>query len=92
MGGYTTGGRLLANVGTVVGTTLTVTAPAPPDWVSDGDFTIFHHAVLYNQTAATQPLIGWWNVIPIGMPRAGSSFGVQFVDGVVFTSRAFDAP
>lgn len=86
-GGYTSGGKILATTGTLVGTTLTVTAPDPAAGVSDGTFANFHWAVLYNAT--TEALIGYWPHEGRGMStQSTSTSAVQFPDGIVLVSNA----
>jgi len=77
-GGYTAGGLGIANaysqtagVASLTGSNVTWTA-------TGGGFGPFQYVVLYDNTSATKPLIGWWdNGAPITL-AAPSTFTVQF--------------
>lgn len=61
--GYTAGG---ATIGTITGSqtsgTFTFIGGTDPAWTaSGGSIGPFRYAVLYNDTSATNPLIGWWD-------------------------------
>jgi len=77
--GYTPGGHVAALLrsGQTAGVyTLTLQNPAP--WVaSGGSMGPLQHAVLYNATAAGEPLIGWFAYVAAITLRLGQVFLVE---------------
>jgi hypothetical protein len=82
--GYTAGGQAVTitssaqSSGTysLVGNTVTFTA-------SGGTMATWRYAVLYNDTHATDPLIGWWDVgSPVSLAD-GVSYPIQFTSGYI---------
>lgn len=77
--GYTTGGSVAANnsysqtsgVGKLVADDVLFTA-------SGGSMATFRYAVLYNDTALNDELIGWWDYGSSIAPAAGETFLVDF--------------
>jgi hypothetical protein len=60
--GYTTGGATvtIASSSQAAGT-YTLVSGADPVWTATGSMGPFQYVVLYNDTHATDPLIGWWD-------------------------------
>jgi hypothetical protein len=85
--GYTAGG---VSIGTIAGAQTSgvfkFTAGTQPSWTAaGGSIGPFEYAVLYNSTAATQPLIGWWDYgTPITLTN-GNTFTVStdLVNGIL---------
>lgn len=76
-GGYTAGGTdaqctysQTSGTGTLAGTDIVFTATT--------GFGPFQYAVLYNNTSATKPLIGWWNYGSAVTLAASETFTVDF--------------
>jgi len=76
--GYTAGGEDSTNtysetggVGTLAGTDIVWTA-------SGGSFGPFQYAVLYDDTHASKPLIGWWDYGSAVTVLTGETFTVDF--------------
>lgn len=59
--GYTSGGQSIANVGTNSSGTITVAGSDVTWTASGGSIGPFQYVILYNDTAAGDPLIGWWD-------------------------------
>jgi len=85
--GYTAGG---VSIGTIAGAQTSgvfkFTAGTQPSWTAaGGSIGPFEYAILYNATAATQPLIGWWDYgTPITLTN-GNIFTVatDLVNGIL---------
>lgn len=62
-GGYTTGGATVTVSASsqTSGTYKLVGSMANPTWTASGAFGPFRYAVLYNDTATNDELIGWWD-------------------------------
>ena len=76
--GYPSGGTDIANIwvetagtGTLTGTDVVFTA-------SGGTFGPFRYAVIYNDTAASDNLIAWWDYGSSITPSAAETFTVDF--------------
>ena len=77
--GYTAGGHAVPSsaysesggTGSLSGNDVVITA-------SGGSFGPFRYAVLYNDTSATDLLIGWWDYGSSKTPADGESFTVDF--------------
>lgn len=76
-GGYTKGGEDSQNNGSETGGTVTVTA-VDIVWTATTGFGPFRYAVLYNDTAAGDPLIGYWDYGAAVTLLAGETFTVDF--------------
>lgn len=77
--GYTAGG---ATIGTITGSqssgTFTFIGGTDPSWTaSGGNIGPFQYAVLYNDTSATNPLIGWWDYGTAVTLTSGNTFTVD---------------
>lgn len=78
-GGYSAGGAAVANNDfTQAGGTATLTGDDIVFTGSGGGFGPFRYAVLYNDTAASDELIGWWDYGSSISVGAGETFTVDF--------------
>lgn len=60
--GYTTGGATISiSTSSQTGGTYTLVVSADPSWTATGTMGPFRYVVLYNDTHANDPLIGWWD-------------------------------
>lgn len=59
--GYTAGGQAITNAYSQTSGTGTLTSAASVVWTATGAVGPFRYVVLYNNTSATKPLIGWWD-------------------------------
>lgn len=75
--GYTAGGATLTLTSSTQtsGTYKYVAAAGSPTWTSSGAFATFRYVVLYNSTAASGNLVGWWD----------NGSGVTITSGQTFT-------
>lgn len=77
--GYTAGGIDTQNDGAESGGTLTVTSADTVVWTaSGGTIGPFRYVVLYNDTPAGDPLIGWWDYTSNVTLQIGETFTVDF--------------
>lgn len=62
-GGYTAGGATLTLVSSTqtAGTYKYIASAANPTWTASGAVGPFRYVVLYNSTAASGNLVGWWD-------------------------------
>lgn len=77
--GYTAGGE---TIGTITGSqssgVFTFIGGTDPTWTaSGGSIGPFQYAVLYNDTSATNPLIGWWDYGTAITLTSGNTFTVN---------------
>lgn len=84
-GGYTAGGATITiPAPTPVGAVATVTATAAsPTWTATTGFGPFEYAVLYDSSAATKTLIGWWDYGSAVTLAAGDTFTVSWASGLL---------
>ncbi len=78
-GGYTAGGVVIGSVTSTqtAGTYKLMGALASPTWTgSGGGFGPFRYAVLYNNTAGSKQLIGWWDYGSSISVSSGNTFTV----------------
>lgn len=76
--GYTAGGADTQNDGTRSGGTLTVTGVDVVWTASGGTIGPFRYVVLYNDTPAGDPLIGYWDYGSAVTLQIGETFTVDF--------------
>jgi hypothetical protein len=81
-GGYTTGGATVtvSTSAQTSGTYKLVGSLASPTWTASGAFGPFRYAVLYNSTAASSQLIGWWDYGSAITLASGDTFTIT-LDG-----------
>ena len=81
--GYTAGGNTAAQTSSsqTSGTYTLVLADPTPWTASGGSIATFRYAVLYNDTAASKNLIGWWDYGSAVSLASGDSFTVDFDAG-----------
>ena len=84
--GYPSGGTDIQNDYTESGGTGTLTGTDVVFTASGGSFGPFRYAVLYNDTAADDPLIGYWDYGSSISCAAGETFTVDF--GASILTRA----
>ncbi len=86
--GYT-GAEDVANTGSESGGTFTLTGSAVEIVASGGTIGPFQYVVLYNDTAASDPLICWWDYESPLTLNDGESFTIKFdnsdTTGEIFT-------
>jgi len=78
--GYTAGGNTAAQTSSsqTSGTYTLVLADPASFTASGGSIATFRYAVLYNDTAASKNLIGWWDYGSAVTLASGDSFTVDF--------------
>jgi hypothetical protein len=81
--GYPSGGTDAQNDLTETGGTATLTCTDIVFTASGGSFGPFRYAVLYNDTAANDPLIGWWDYGSNITVNSGETFTVDFGASVI---------
>lgn len=81
--GYTAGGNTAAQTSSsqTSGTYTLVLADPASFTASGGSIATFRYAVLYNDTAASKNLIGWWDYGSAVTLASGDSFTVDFDAG-----------
>jgi hypothetical protein len=81
--GYTAGGNTTAQTSSSqTSGTYTLVLADPASWTaSGGSIATFRYAVLYNDTAASKNLIGWWDYGSAVTLTSGDSFTVDFDAG-----------
>lgn len=81
--GYTAGGNTAAQTSSSqTSGTYTLVLADPASWTaSGGSIATFRYAVLYNDTAASKNLIGWWDYGSAVTLASGDSFTVDFDAG-----------
>ena len=81
--GYTAGGNTATQTSSsqTSGTYTLVLADPTPWTASGGSIATFRYAVLYNDTAASKNLIGWWDYGSAVSLASGDSFTVDFDAG-----------
>ena len=86
VGGYSA--LNLVNTGTVVDGVFRLTAPDPALWTSTGGFggSECRYVVLFNDTPAGDPLIGFWQESLSSMGTAGSTWQLTWANGLIFAS------
>jgi hypothetical protein len=73
--GYSAGGEDVANTWSQTGGTATLAIGSDIVWTATGgNFGPFQYVVLYNDTSATKPLIGWYNYGSSITTLAGETF------------------
>lgn len=78
-GGYTTGGNTATQTSSSqTGGVYKLVLADPATWTSTGSFAAFRYAVLYNSTAASGNLIGWWDYGSTVTLGNNDSFTVDF--------------
>jgi hypothetical protein len=79
-GGYTSGGNSASIAGSAqTGGTYKLTLGSPAQWsASASTFPSFQYAVLYNDTATNDPVIGYWNYGSAVTLGNGETFDVVF--------------
>lgn len=85
-GGYTAGGNQAVQVSsTQSGGLYKLILTSPTTWTGTTGFGPFRYAVLYNNTAASKQLIGWWDYGSAISVNAGDTFTVTLdvVNGVL---------
>ena len=83
--GYTTGGATVTGQGysqTAGVATLTGTL-ANPTWTATGSMGPFRYAVLYDSSAATKVLIGFWDYGSSVTLTSGQTFTVSITSGIL---------
>ena len=76
--GYVAGGIDIQNGWTETGGIATMTGVDVDFIASGGSFGPFRHVVIYNDTAANDPLIGWWTHSATLTIEDGGNFLVDF--------------
>lgn len=76
--GYTAGGTATTIAVSETGGTTTVTGTAVTFTASGGTIGPFRYAVLYNDTAASDNLVGWWDYGAAVTLADGESLAVRF--------------
>ena len=76
--GYTAGGEDAQNAASASGGTITVVGTDVTWLAAAGAIAQFRYVVLYNSTAASGPLIGWWDNGATVDLAAGDSFKADF--------------
>lgn len=76
--GYSAGGADAQNDGSEAAGTLTVTGVDVVFTAAGGTIGPFRYAVLYNDTPAGDPLIGWWDYGSAVTLQIGETFTVDF--------------
>ena len=77
-GGYTDGGTDALNTASTSSGTITVGSSGNPSWTaSDGNWTDFQFVTLYNSTAASGPLIMFWDYGSAVSLGSGETFTVN---------------
>lgn len=76
--GYSAGGASATNVGSSSGGTFSLTGTDIVITASGGSIGPFRYAILYNDTAASDNLIGWWDYGSSITLAAGESLTVDF--------------
>jgi hypothetical protein len=78
--GYTAGGNTATQTSSSqTSGTYTLVLADPASWTaSGGSIATFRYAVLYNDTAASKNLIGWWDYGSAVSLASGDSFTVDF--------------
>jgi hypothetical protein len=79
--GYTAGGEDSTNTWAESGGTATLTGTKIVWTASGGSIGPFQYAVLYNDTAGSKNLVGWWNYGSALTLNTGETFTVKFNDG-----------
>ena len=81
--GYTAGGNTATQTSSSqTSGTYTLVLADPASWTaSGGSIATFRYAVLYNDTAASKNLIGWWDYGSAVSLASGDSFTVDFDAG-----------
>ncbi len=61
--GYTTGGATVTTTSSTqtTGTYKFIASMANPTWTASGNMAAFRYAVMYDSSASTKVLIGWWD-------------------------------
>jgi hypothetical protein len=77
-GGYTAGGEDTQNATSRSGGTTSVTGVDITWTASGGGIATFRYAVLYNDTASNDELIGYWDYGASIAPAAGETFETDF--------------
>ncbi len=82
--GYTSGGETTAVVLSLAGGTAKVTGATATFTATGAGFGPFRYAVLYNSSAASQPLISWWDYGVTVTLADTEQFAVRFdaTDGI----------
>lgn len=80
--GYTAGGASLTLTSSTQtgGTYKYIASAASPTWTSSGAFATFRYVVLYNSTAVSGNLVGFWDFGSAVTLASGNTFTVQ-LDG-----------
>jgi hypothetical protein len=79
--GYTAGGTDTQNTGAEAGGTYTLTGTKIVFTATGGAIAQFRYVVLFNQTAASDPLIGWWDYGSALDLAVGETFTIKFNNG-----------
>jgi hypothetical protein len=80
--GYTAGGASLTLTSSSQSSGLYkyIASAANPTWTSSGAFSTFRYVVIYNSTAASGNLVGWWDFGSAVTLSSGNTFTVS-LDG-----------
>lgn len=78
--GYTAGGEDAQNAASTSGGVITVVGTDITWTASGGSIASFAHAVLYNDSAADDPLVGYWSYGSSISPGEGETFTTDFGD------------